>query len=66
MQLILQISDDLAAELRPRKERLPRILSLGLRESDTEGAAGFSGFANVMEFLAGLPVCKQRCAKASA
>lgn len=89
MQLILQIPDDLAAELRPRKERLPRILSRSLRELDAEGAAGFSGLADLMEFLASLPtpeqiirhglpvrgqahasagppVCKPRCAKASA
>ncbi len=55
MQLNLQIPDDLAAELGPRKERLPRILSLGLRELDAEGAAGFSGLADVVEFLANLP-----------
>jgi len=47
MQLTLQIPDDLAAELRPREERLPRILSLGLCEFDVaEGAAGFSGLAD--------------------
>lgn len=47
MQLILQIPDDLAAALRPREGRLPRILSLGLCEFDpAEGAAGFSGLAD--------------------
>ena len=58
MQLTLQISDDLAAELRPREGRLPRILSLGLRELDAQGAAGFAGFAglaDVLELLASLP-----------
>ncbi|RKT43972.1 hypothetical protein [Thiocapsa rosea] len=59
MQLTLQIPDDLAAALTPRKEGLPRILSLGLRELDAEGAAGFSGLADVMEFLASLPTPEQ-------
>jgi hypothetical protein len=55
MQLTLQIPDDLAAELRPREGRLPRILSLGLRELDAQGAAGFAGLADVLEHLASLP-----------
>lgn len=59
MQLTLQIPDDLAAELRPREEHLPRILSLGLRELDAEGAAGVSGLADVMEFLVSLPTPEQ-------
>lgn len=59
MQLTLQIPDDLAADLRPREARLTRILSLGLRELDAEGAAGFSGLADVLEFLASLPTPEQ-------
>lgn len=55
MQLTLHIPDDLAAELRPRQGRLPRILSLGLRELDAEEATGFSGVADVLELLASLP-----------
>jgi hypothetical protein len=59
MQFTLQIPDDLAAELRPREARLPRILSLGLRELDAQGAAGFSGLADVLELLASLPTPDQ-------
>jgi hypothetical protein len=55
MQLTMQIPDDLAAELRPRRGRLPQILSLGLRELNAEGASGFSGLADVLELLASLP-----------
>jgi hypothetical protein len=55
MQVTLQIPDDLAADLRPRQRGLPRILRLGLRELDAEGASGFSGLADVLEFLASLP-----------
>jgi len=51
MQLTLQIPDDLAADLRPREGRLPHILSLGLRELDAQGAAGFAGLADVLELL---------------
>jgi hypothetical protein len=59
MQLTLQIPDDLAAELRPREWRLPRILSLGLRELNAQGAAEFAGLADVLELLASLPTPDQ-------
>jgi hypothetical protein len=59
MQLTLQIPDDLAAELGPRAGRLPSILSLGLRELDAQGAAEFSGLAEVLEILASLPTPDQ-------
>ena len=59
MQLTLQAPDDLAAALRPREGRLPHILSLGLRELDAQGAAGFAGLADVLELLAGLPTPDQ-------
>ena len=59
MQFTLQIPDDLAADLRPRQTRLPRILRLGLRELDAEGASGFSGLADVLEFLTSLPTPEQ-------
>ena len=59
MQFTLQIPDDLAAQLRPRRQRLPHILSLGLRELDAQGAAGFSGLADVLELLASLPTPEQ-------
>jgi len=59
MQLTLHIPDDLAAELRPRDGRLPRILRLGLRARDAQGATGFAGLADVLELLASLPTPEQ-------
>jgi hypothetical protein len=59
MQLTLQIPDDLAAELRSREGRMPHILSLGLRELDAQGAAGFAGLADVLELFASLPTPEQ-------
>jgi hypothetical protein len=59
MQLSLEISDELAARLFPRRERLPDILDLGLRELDAGAAAGYSGLSEVLEFLVGLPAPEQ-------
>ena len=59
MQLTLHVPDDLAADLRQRLARLPRILRLGLRELDAEDAAGFSGLADVLQLLASLPTPEQ-------
>jgi hypothetical protein len=55
MQMTLDIPDDLASQLASAEVRLPRILALGLREVNAEGASGFSGLADVLEFLADLP-----------
>lgn len=55
MQLTLDVPDDLADQIRPMQDRLPRILALGLREFEAEGLSGFSGISDVLEFLAGLP-----------
>lgn len=55
MQMTLDISTELAARLHAEQARLPQILALGLREMDAEGAAGFKGLADVLEFLADLP-----------
>jgi len=55
MQLTLDVPDDLADKIRPMQDRLPRILALGLREFEAEGLSGFSGIADVLEFLAELP-----------
>ena len=53
--ITLNLSDDLATQLRARQQQLPRILELGLREFDARGQAGFDGAAGVLELLAGLP-----------
>jgi hypothetical protein len=59
MQLTLNIPDDLVTQLGPIQAYLPQILALGLREMDAEGASGFKGLADVLEFLAGLPSPEQ-------
>ncbi|WP_295427348.1 hypothetical protein [uncultured Thiodictyon sp.] len=56
MQFTLQIPDDLAAEVRPRERRLPHILSLGVRELDVQGAAGFAGLAAALAAAGGAAV----------
>jgi hypothetical protein len=38
---------------------LPRILRLGLRELDAQGATEFAGLADVLELLASLPTPAQ-------
>lgn len=53
--ITLEVSDELAARLRPLQDRLPRVLELGLRELNAAGQPGFDGAAEVLEFLAGLP-----------
>jgi hypothetical protein len=37
------------------KDQLPQILELGLREWNADAQSGFSGLAEVLEFLASLP-----------
>jgi hypothetical protein len=55
MQIMVEVSDDLALRLSPVQGQLPQILELGLREWNTDVGAGFSGLAEVLEFLASLP-----------
>lgn len=57
--MTLDISDELASRLGNKNSRLPQIIALGLREMDAEGAAGFKGLADVLEFLASLPLPEQ-------
>ncbi len=59
MQMTLDISNELAVRLHAEQARLPQILELGLREMDAEGATGFKGVADVLEFLAELPTPEQ-------
>ena len=56
MQITVEIPDELAQRLSPLQTQLPQILELGLREWTAEMRPGFSGLAEVLEFLAGLPI----------
>jgi|GEM_PF-383684 hypothetical protein len=55
MQIILDIPDEIARNLESRKEDLPQILALGLREIMANPSTGFSGLTEILEFLAKLP-----------
>jgi hypothetical protein len=55
MQIKIEVSDELAMRLNPLQDQLPQIIELGLREWNAETQSGFSGLAEVLEFLANLP-----------
>lgn len=55
MLLTVEISDELAKELKIVEGDLSQILELGLREHKASSSRGFSGTAEVLEFLATLP-----------
>jgi hypothetical protein len=55
MQIMVEVSDELALRLSPVQGQLPQILELGLREWNTDVGAGFAELADVLEFLASLP-----------
>lgn len=56
MPITIQVPDELAGRLRSRAADLPRVLELGLREMDAQSQLEFDGAADVLEFLAGLPM----------
>src|SRR5436305_1980652 len=53
--ITVDVPDELAEQLRPVTDRLPRILELGLRELQASASGGYVGSAEVLELLAGLP-----------
>ncbi|MHC5676523.1 hypothetical protein [Nostoc sp.] len=55
MQITLDIPDEMARNLESRKEDLPQILALELREIIANPSTGFSGLTEILEFLAKLP-----------
>ncbi len=55
MQVIFDLPDDVATRLQPFEDKLSQIVELGLREFNTVAEEGFSGMAEVLEFLASLP-----------
>jgi hypothetical protein len=62
MQIMVEVSDELGLRLGPVQGQLPQILELGLREWNTDARSGFSGLAEVLEFLAGLPTPQETLA----
>lgn len=59
MQVTFDLPDEVASQLRPFGDKLPQILTLGLREFQAIDQEGFSGMAEVLEFLAGLPTAEE-------
>jgi hypothetical protein len=55
MQINVEVPDDLAFRLSSMQDQLPQILELGLQEWNADAQSGFSGLAEVLEFLASLP-----------
>lgn len=55
MQITVDIPEELAKRLNLLQDKLPQILELGLRELDASSQTGFSGVAEILEFLASLP-----------
>ncbi|MEQ8463958.1 hypothetical protein [Coleofasciculus sp. E1-EBD-02] len=55
MQVTFDLPDDLAQRVNALENCLPQILELGLREFEAITHFGFSGIAEVLEFLATLP-----------
>jgi hypothetical protein len=55
VEMMLNIPEELAAELHAMASELPRILRLGMREIRAESDGGFAGLSSVFEILATLP-----------
>lgn len=55
MQIVVDVPDDLGFRLAPMHDQLPQILELGLRGVNANSREGFTGLADVLEFLASLP-----------
>ena len=55
MQIILDIPEELLTQLALHEQSLPDVLEIGLHELAARPKDGFTGFAEVLEFLADLP-----------
>jgi hypothetical protein len=55
MKVTLNLPDELANQLTAMEDKLPQILEFGLQELNAKAQVGFSGAAEVLEFLANLP-----------
>ena len=55
MQITLDLPEDFLSKISGLEDQLPQALTLGLEELTSRPREGFNGFAEVLEFLAGLP-----------
>jgi len=58
MQITFDLPDEVVTQLQPFTDKLPQILELGLRELNLRDQEGFSGMAEVLEFLASIPTAE--------
>ncbi len=59
MQITLDLPEELVSRLSSLADKLPQILELGIRELNASSQMGFSGAAEVLEFLATLPTAEE-------
>ncbi|CAN5808143.1 hypothetical protein BH20ACI4_BH20ACI4_30210 [soil metagenome] len=55
MEVIIDLPENLAANLQSHRGKLSRIFELGLREFEASSSVGYKSVADVLEFFAGLP-----------
>ncbi len=55
MEIILNVSEELATRLQPVEQQLPQILELGIRELNARQGGTFAGLASLLDKLASLP-----------
>ncbi len=55
MGIIVTVPEELASRLQPIESHLPEILEMGIREWHAQHGAGFTGLADILQTLAGLP-----------
>lgn len=53
--ITIPLPDELVTQLQTRKEQLPGILQMGLREYDAREQLGYEGAAEILDLLASLP-----------
>ena len=62
MKVTLDIPEELVRQLTPWRDQMPQILERGLRAVSTGKQDGYSGVAEILEFLAGLPTPEETIA----
>lgn len=55
MLITINVPNELAMQLRPFEQQLPRLLEYGLREFNATSQIGFPGMSDILELLAKLP-----------
>ncbi|MBD1843288.1 hypothetical protein H6F89_07710 [Cyanobacteria bacterium FACHB-63] len=55
MQITIDLPEALLTKLNALEQSLPQVLELGINELSARPQPGFTGFAEVLEFLANLP-----------